>query len=76
VLVNIHVKSRPDIEAIPEITEAIRAAEARLGNQGRVLVRYSGTQHICRVMAEGPTQEETEHICRTIAAVIDKSINT
>jgi phosphoglucosamine mutase len=75
VLINIHVKSRPELEAIPEIADAIRNAEKRLGNQGRVLVRYSGTQHICRVMAEGPTQEETEHICRTIADVIEKNIN-
>jgi len=75
VLVNVHVKARPILEEIPEIAAAIRTAEARLKDQGRVLVRYSGTQHICRIMAEGPTQEETEQICRTLAAVIDKSIN-
>jgi len=75
VLVNVHVKSRPELAAIPAIAAAIRKAEARLRDQGRVLVRYSGTQHICRIMAEGPTQEETEQICRTLAAVIDKSLN-
>jgi len=75
VLINVPVKSRPELESIPEIAAAIREAEARLGDQGRVLVRYSGTQHICRIMAEGPTQEETENICRTIAAVIDNSLN-
>jgi phosphoglucosamine mutase len=75
VLINVHVRTRPDLEAIPEITAAIREAEAGLNNQGRVLVRYSGTQHICRVMAEGPTQEATEQVCRSIAAVIEKTIN-
>ncbi|MBW6484577.1 MAG: phosphoglucosamine mutase [Syntrophobacterales bacterium] len=75
VLVNVHVKSRPELETVPAIAAAIRQAEERLRDQGRVLVRYSGTQHICRIMAEGPTQEETEQICRTLAAVIDQSLN-
>jgi phosphoglucosamine mutase len=75
VLINIHVKSRPELETIPEIADVIRNAEKQLGDMGRVLVRYSGTQHICRVMAEGPTQEETDRICSEIADVIDKNLN-
>ena len=75
VLINIDVKTRPEIETVPEIVTAIREAEAKLGNQGRVLVRYSGTQNLCRVMVEGPTQEETAHHCRAIAAVVEKSLN-
>ncbi len=76
VLINIAVKTRREIETVPEIVTAIREAEAKLGNQGRVLVRYSGTQNLCRVMVEGPTQEETAHHCRAIAAVVEKSLNT
>ncbi len=75
VLLNVHVKSRPELEGVPEIADAIRQAEKRLKGHGRVLVRYSGTQHICRIMAEGPTQEETEAICRTIADVVDRRLN-
>ena len=75
VLINIDVKTRPEIEAVPELVTAIREAEAKLGNQVRVLVRYSGTQNLCRVMVEGPTQEETAHHCRAIAAVVEKSLN-
>jgi phosphoglucosamine mutase len=49
--------------------------ERRLGGQGRVLVRYSGTQNMCRVMVEGPTPEETERGCREIAEVVDRTLN-
>ena len=74
-LININVKSRPEIETVPEIMTAIREVERRLGGQGRVLVRYSGTQNMCRVMVEGPTPEETERCCREIAEVVDKTLN-
>jgi phosphoglucosamine mutase len=69
-LINIDVKSKPDIVAVPEIVEAIRQVEAELGEQGRVLVRYSGTQNMCRVMVEGPTKEQTEKYCTRIADAV------
>jgi len=69
-LINIDVTSKPDISGIPDIVTAIRSAEAELGTKGRVLVRYSGTQNLCRVMVEGPTDEETERHCNSITAVI------
>jgi phosphoglucosamine mutase len=69
------VKSRPDIDTVPEITAAIRDVEEKLGEQGRALVRYSGTQNMCRVMVEGPSQEKTGAYCRQIAAVVDKKLN-
>jgi phosphoglucosamine mutase len=70
VLINVDVKSKPDIETIPEIVTAIRDVEEKLGSRGRVLVRYSGTQNMCRVMVEGPTIEETEKYCGQIADVV------
>ena len=51
---------------------AIKKAEKALGDKGRVLVRYSGTQNMCRVMVEGPTKKETETHCRQIADVVKK----
>ena len=48
-LINIDVKKKPEIETIPEIMTAIKKAEEALGDKGRVLVRYSGTQNMCRV---------------------------
>jgi len=55
--------------------QAIRDVEAKLGDKGRVLVRYSGTQNLCRVMVEGPTQEETNAYSRQIAEVVEKTLN-
>ncbi len=69
-LINVDVKSKPALESIPEITAAIRQAEEQLKDEGRVLVRYSGTQNMCRVMVEGPTTEATERHCRAIADVV------
>ena len=75
VLINIDTKSRPEIADVPEIMQAIRDVEAKLGDRGRVLVRYSGTQNLCRVMVEGPTQEETNAYSRQIAEVVKKTLN-
>ena len=51
-LINVDVKTKPDIQTVPEIVEAVAQVEAELGDEGRVLVRYSGTQNMCRVMVE------------------------
>jgi phosphoglucosamine mutase len=69
-LINIDVKSKPPIEKIPGITEAIQRAEAELADQGRVLIRYSGTQSMCRVMVEGPTDEMTERLAGMLAEAV------
>jgi len=69
-LINVDVKSKPDITTVPRLMEAIGQAERELGEEGRVLVRYSGTQNMCRVMVEGPTAAATEKYCRQIADVV------
>ncbi len=61
-LVNITVPAKPPLEDIPELAAAEQAAQAELGNRGRTLIRYSGTQSICRVMVEGPTDEMVERL--------------
>jgi phosphoglucosamine mutase len=73
-LINVDVKSKPDISSLPKIMEVIKQVESELGDNGRVLVRYSGTQNMCRVMIEGPTQEVTEKYCQQIADVIKDTI--
>jgi phosphoglucosamine mutase len=70
VLINVDVQSKPDLDLIPEIAEVIHKVENELGEQGRVLVRYSGTQAQCRVMVEGPTKERTTSCCNKIAEVV------
>ena len=69
-LINIDVKSKPDLDTFPEIMSVINEVEEVLGENGRVLVRYSGTQQMCRVMVEGPTEHETERYSKMISKVI------
>lgn len=73
-LVNVDVSRRPPLEELAGVTAAIAAAEAELGGNGRVLVRYSGTQNMCRVMVEGPTEEMTQRLCDAIAAAVKEEI--
>ena len=74
VLINVEVKSKPDLSTIPGIQNAISEVENKLGEGGRVLVRYSGTQSICRVMVEGPTEDETRMHAEFIAGEIKKAL--
>ncbi len=73
-LVNIKVREKRSLTGIPAINQAIREAEAELGGRGRVLVRYSGTENLCRVMVEGPTREDTARYSELIAQVIRKEL--
>jgi phosphoglucosamine mutase len=66
VLENLRVSSKPDVESLPAVAAAISAAERELGDRGRVLVRYSGTEPLLRVMVEG----EREPAIRKLAADI------
>jgi phosphoglucosamine mutase len=70
VLISVDVRSKPDLESVPQIGAAMEAAERQLGDQGRVLIRYSGTQPQCRVMVEGPTEAFTRRLCEQIAEVV------
>jgi len=73
-LINIDVKSKPDLATIPQVVEVIKQVESELADNGRVLVRYSGTQNMCRVMVEGPSVEATQKYCAMIADVIQKAL--
>ena len=73
-LINVDVQRKPDIETVPRLMEVIRQVESELGEQGRVLGRYSGTQNMCRVMVEGPSNSVTEKYCRQIADVVKSEL--
>lgn len=75
-LLNVAVSAKPALSTLEKVTEAIRGAENQLGDQGRVLVRYSGTQQICRVMVEGPTKTETDSLCQKIAGAVQAAIGS
>ena len=74
VLINVEVSGKPPLDTLDEVREQIRRAEEELGGQGRVLVRYSGTQPQCRVMVEGPSASVTNRLCRRIAAAVESCI--
>ncbi|MBQ1809475.1 MAG: phosphoglucosamine mutase, partial [Selenomonas sp.] len=69
-LVNVRVATKEGWEDNKAIAEAIAKGEAELGNDGRILVRPSGTEPLIRVMAEGPDQAQLETICNAIADVV------
>jgi len=71
-LVNVRVATKEGWEDNKAIAEAIAKGEAELGNDGRILVRPSGTEPLIRVMAEGPDQAQLETICNAIADVVKK----
>jgi phosphoglucosamine mutase len=75
VLMNVEVDaSRPDFTKIVPIAKTIQEIENQLVGKGRVLVRYSGTQPLLRVMVEGPDEKQTQGFCEDICKVISENI--
>lgn len=67
VLLNVRVACKTNLDEVAPIRRAILAAEARLGEAGRVLVRYSGTEPVLRIMIEGPDKDEVRTLAEGIA---------
>lgn len=74
VLLNVRVRSKPEFAGLPGVLQAVSALEAELGANGRVFLRYSGTENLARVMVEGPQQQQIEAGAERIAACIRASI--
>jgi phosphoglucosamine mutase len=66
VLVNVRVRERPEVKDVPPLARAIEEAVRRLGSRGRVLVRYSGTEPLLRIMMEGPERAEIESLAKSV----------
>ena len=73
VLVNVDVKEKKDISKL-KVNKNIKDAESKLGEKGRVLVRYSGTQNLCRIMIEGENKREIQKIANDIAKTMKKEL--
>ena len=67
VLVNVRVKEKKDLRSVPAIAASMARIEGQLAGQGRLLVRYSGTEPLLRVMIEGRDQQEIQGWAREIA---------
>jgi phosphoglucosamine mutase len=70
VIVNVKVREKKPLEGIPTVVAAIRAAEADLADSGRVVIRYSGTEALARVMIEAESEPLMRHHADTIADAI------
>jgi phosphoglucosamine mutase len=67
ILHNIPVKDRVNFDDVPAVRKVIEDCEQRLGNSGRILIRYSGTQSLCRVMVEGENQELVQKVVEEVS---------
>ncbi len=74
VLLNVRVRAKPPIEGLPRVADAMGQVERAISGRGRVLVRYSGTENLLRVMVEGEDKGEVERSARTIAAAVEAEI--
>jgi len=73
-LVNVRVKNRRHIDELPAVVAEIERAEAEFGAAGRVLVRFSGTEPLARVMVEGPDLERVRYFAHAIADAIKSEL--
>jgi phosphoglucosamine mutase len=74
ILVNVKVREKQPFESVAEIAEAAAELERELGAKGRLLLRYSGTENLARVMIEGENQTEIETQANNLAEIIKKSL--
>jgi phosphoglucosamine mutase len=74
VILNVKVREKKPLEGIPTVAAAIRAAEVELADSGRVVIRYSGTEALARVMIEAESEPLMRHHANTIAAAIQTEI--
>jgi phosphoglucosamine mutase len=74
VLLNVQVNAKPDLAGLPRLQEALREGEALLNGTGRVLVRYSGTEPLLRIMVEGEQDTVIRSVAERLAGVVRTSL--
>jgi phosphoglucosamine mutase len=73
-ILNVRVREKTPFTQVPEIQRAIEAADRELDGNGRVVVRYSGTEALARVMVEAESEEKMRRLAGAIAASIKGSL--
>ncbi|HEY8849851.1 MAG TPA: phosphoglucosamine mutase [Thermoanaerobaculia bacterium] len=74
ILLNEPVSSKPPLESLSRFQQALRRAEQELGDAGRILVRYSGTENKVRVMVEGPDEGRINRVAKELKNVLREEI--
>ena len=75
-IVNVKVKSKPSLDTLPEVSRELAAAEKALGASGRVVLRYSGTEPLARVMVEAEHEDDVRRWTDTLANSLREAIGT
>ena len=73
-IVNVRVRSKPPLDSLPEVARLLREAEQALGNSGRVVLRYSGTEPLARVMVEAERDEDVHRWTESLAGALRSAI--
>lgn len=71
---NVRVKEKKPLDSFPEVVSAMKQGDSELGGNGRIVVRYSGTEALARVMVEAESEEKMKRITDAIAGAIQKAI--
>jgi phosphoglucosamine mutase len=74
VIVNVKVKTKPPLDTIPEVSRALAEAQQALGENGRVVLRYSGTEPLARVMVEAEHEADVQRFSQSIAMALRNAI--
>jgi len=75
-IVNVRVKTKPALETLPEVASLLQRAEGALGKAGRVVLRYSGTEPLARVMVEAERDDDVQHWTEALAGALRSAIGT
>ena len=75
-VLNVRVREKPPLETIPGLPRAMAEARERLRGRGRVLVRYSGTEPVARVMVEADAEDLVQEVATTLADLIRRHLGT
>lgn len=73
-IMNVRVREKRPLEQMPDVQQAIDDANREIGQEGRIVVRYSGTEPLARVMVEAATEEQMNRIARRIAEAIERTL--
>jgi phosphoglucosamine mutase len=73
-IVNVKVKTKPPLETVPEVAQALKEAESALGDNGRIVLRYSGTEPLARIMLEAEHQSDVDRFSQSIAQALRNTI--
>jgi len=73
-IVNVRVQSKPALKSLPEVSRVLAQAQSALGDAGRVVLRYSGTEPLARVMVEAEREEDVRHWTDSLASALRSAI--